>query len=272
MASSHERLLEVVHQAADDEVIRGVFVSGSRASGTEDAHSDLDLVVVTLDDQAELVADALGVELRAGLAPVSFDSRRLGPAWLLSLITAECVRADLLVSDLTSFKQMPRYGPIVPVLDRDNLAPSLLPPSQAPTPVHDDAWFLRLVQGVLRTMALLPMVIGRAELLRGQQHVQLLKQDLLDLLLFANGDPPMRRPGIWQWSDLNDRLPPADRDVVERLPAVEASRDSVVDGHLATYKAFLVLARRLAADRQLEWPQDFENAVNAYLKREGLTA
>jgi hypothetical protein len=95
-----------------------------------------------------------------------------------------------------------------------------------------------------------------------------MKQDLLELLLFENGDPPCRRPGGWAWVDLSERLSATDLAVVADLPAVAATYGSVVDGHLAVAAEFLPRARSAAARVGEPFPSEFEQAALAFLERE----
>lgn len=95
-----------------------------------------------------------------------------------------------------------------------------------------------------------------------------MKHDLLELLLCKNGDPPCRRPGAWAWMDLSERLPAPDLALVSSLPALAATRDSVVEGHLAVASRFLPRARLAAARAGEPFPSAFEQAALTFLERE----
>ena len=247
--------------------MRALFVSGSHADGRADEHSDLDLVAITHEDHLRPLATDVATLVDTVERVVDASTRPLGPSVLVNLITERCHRVDIVVTTAAPFTRGPRFGAVRALFDPEHLAADLQP-AAAFSVVHDEAWFDALVRGVLRTVALLPMIVSRDELLRGAQHVQLLKQDLLALLLYAEGDPPLTRPGSWEWSDLPSRLPTASRDLVESLPPTEPSPEGVVRGHISVLDTFLVTARSVAASRDHPWPyDDFERAVRAHLER-----
>jgi hypothetical protein len=63
-------------------------------------------------------------------------------------------------------------------------------------------------------------------------------------------------------------LDPEQLAVLTALPAVDATRESVIAGHLAYADAFLPRARRMASAHDVDWPTAFEAATWAYLERE----
>jgi hypothetical protein len=65
----------------------------------------------------------------------------------------------------------------------------------------------------------------------------------------------------------NDLLSSADRIAVERLPALRASRDSVVEFHLACVRQFLPAAKEMCREFGLEWPTELEEAAVAHVAR-----
>ena len=154
------------------------------------------------------------------------------------------------------------------VFDRDGIAKRLPEPRLPPAVEHDAAWVSELIYTFIRTLSVLPMLLERGELVRLTQHVQCLKQDLLELLLFENGDPPCRRPGAWAWVDLSERLPASDLALVAGLPALAATRESVIEGHVAVASRFLPRARGAAARAGESFPSEFERAALGFLERE----
>ena len=154
------------------------------------------------------------------------------------------------------------------MFDRDGIAQRLSEPRLPPAVEHDGAWLSELIYTFIRTLSVLPMLLERGELVRLTQHAQLMKQDLLELLIFENGDPPCRRPGAWAWVDLSERLPPTDLALVASLPALAATRASVIEGHVAVASRFLPRARSAAARAGEPFPSEFERAALAFLERE----
>jgi hypothetical protein len=75
----------------------GVFLSGSHARGTQDIHSDLDLVLV-LDPAHHLAAtDQVRVRLGALATLIMFRASKGPTATLINAITADWDRIDLLL-------------------------------------------------------------------------------------------------------------------------------------------------------------------------------
>lgn len=64
---------------------------------------------------------------------------------------------------------------------------------------------------------------------------------------------------------LNRLLPPARLQTLVDLPAMAASRESVLTAHVACAAAFLPLARNLFERCGLQWPQDLEDAARRHL-------
>ncbi|MBS7698065.1 MULTISPECIES: hypothetical protein [unclassified Chelatococcus] len=58
------------------------------------------------------------------------------------------------------------------------------------------------------------------------------------------------------------------RDVLEALPALTPHREAIVPAYLAYATAYLPRARRFARTLGIEWPERFEEAMWARLKRE----
>lgn len=64
---------------------------------------------------------------------------------------------------------------------------------------------------------------------------------------------------------LNRLLPPDRLQTLVDLPAMAASRESVLAAHLACAAAFLPLARKLHERYGLQWPRQLEDAARRHL-------
>jgi hypothetical protein len=115
-----------------------------------------------------------------------------------------------------------------------------------------------LVEEVFRVLGLLPIVVGRGEWIVGWGGVALLRLLLIQLLLAENGAAPTTGA-----KRVNPKLTEEQRAVVEALPPLAATRDSVIAGHLAVANAFLPRARALVG----AWPRALEEAMRAHLRR-----
>lgn len=263
-------MLEALHvELRRDGRVVALFVTGSHADGRADEHSDLDLLAVTDEGDVGALSEHLPSLVHEIEPLVDAASRPLGATTrLVNLVTARCQRIDVLVTSPAEVARAPRFGAVRPLFDRAGVEATLPPVSDPPAVAHDEAWFDALVKRVLRTAALLPMLVARGESIRGAQHVQLLKQDHLELLLFAEGDPPIDRPGAWAWSQLNHRLSSERRRQVEALPPAAMTAAEVVDVHLAVVDAFLGVAKQVAHRRGFVWKHAaYERAVTEYLQR-----
>lgn len=251
-----------------DERVRALFLAGSRATGGADRYSDLDLLVVVADDAFESFCGDWPAWLEKLSKTVASQPRSFARSFLVNAVTPTCARFDVLVRPITGAEEEAGRDNPVALLDLDGVARRLPPPKGPFVVEHDPGWLSSLVYTFIRTLSLLPMLLARGELVRLTHHVQFLKQDLLELLLFENGDPPARRPGAWAWVDLPRRLPAADLAVVAFLPPLTATRESIVQGHLAVAAEFLPRARDAVARTTERWPSEFERTVQTFLERE----
>jgi len=111
-------------------------------------------------------------------------------------------------------------------------------------------------------LGLLPVVVGREEFVVAVSGAGLLRDMLIDVMLedVAVED----RGGALH---LN-RLLPADRQqLLTNLPALRATRESVINAHLACASVFLPLARDLHRRCGLVCPQDFEDTTRRHLTK-----
>ncbi|WP_229670619.1 hypothetical protein [Microlunatus endophyticus] len=119
-----------------------------------------------------------------------------------------------------------------------------------------------LTQEFFRVLGLLPVVVGRGEYYVAVKGAGMALTMLGDLMLedVAVED----RGGAMHLT----RLLPADRcQTLMDLPAIEATRESVIDAHLACAAAFVPLARDLYRRCELEWPAAMEDALRRHLDK-----
>jgi predicted nucleotidyltransferase len=116
-----------------------------------------------------------------------------------------------------------------------------------------------LVEEFFRVLGLLPVVVGRGEWIVGWSGVALLRLLLLQLLLAENGTAPTTGA-----KRVNPKLTHDQRAIVEGLPPLVATCESIIEGHLAVARTFLPRARGLG----IAWPDALEEATRAHLRRE----
>jgi len=115
-----------------------------------------------------------------------------------------------------------------------------------------------MTQEFLRVLGLLPVVLGRDELVTAATGAGLLRQMLTTLLRYrAEGD---RLSGALHLSRV---LPPVELAALAALPPVYAERGSVVRLHLACAAMFLPVARELLGEA---YPFALEAACWAHLR------
>jgi hypothetical protein len=110
---------------------------------------------------------------------------------------------------------------------------------------------------------LLPLSIGRGEPVVGLAGVGHLRAQLIALLI--EGHAPPYPPGALHLSRILDAEEIA---LLEALPPMAASGDSVIAASLACAAAFLPRAQALADQTGAAWPQALETAARATLRRE----
>lgn len=230
---------------------------GSFARGP-DAYSDVDVLIAVRDADFSAFVEHWPAVI-ARVTPTIFV-RQIGPANkpTITAITPDYLRFDITISAATS-QDAHGYDAAVPLFDHDGLAART---TFGTTAARDPLNRLSLIsEDFLRVLGLLPVVVGRGEFLIGLTPVMLLRDYLIDLLLLENG---RQRGGAKR---LNPLLTDEQRHVLVNLPPLIPTRESVVEGHLACARLFLPRARRLTAAHGHPYPEEFERATLAYLRR-----
>jgi hypothetical protein len=244
---------QLVEQVRDrlltDPRVRGLWLTGSHGAGTDDELSDVDMFLLVAPDDLAGYLDgwpAVAAAYRPLLA------RRLGPAPVFHHVLDGWLRWDVVVGTPEDLARLDR-GRVVEVFNHDGLSPS--------SPSHrgaDPDVVRELTEEFLRVLGLLPVVLGRNELVAAASGAALLRQLLTTLLRYrAEGD---RLSGALH---LNRVLPPGEVSALEALPPVYAERGTVVRLHLACAAMFLPVARDLLGQ---EYPFALETACRAHLR------
>lgn len=253
MSRRYQELLDrsVALFVADDRIV-ALFVVGSVGRGEADASSDLDLVVSTVDDDAQRSLIGDWRTWATAITPWVYG-RRLGEK-VVSLVTQGWERLDVSVVSAASTNRM-MSGPATSLFDRVGVDPPSSPAAGAP-----DAEALRVrVENFIRALGLLVTDLERQEFTVLTWASEFMIQELVDLMFLAAGRP--RRTVKRIYVD----LPQADRDVLQAIPRPLPTRDGILASHLATAAEYLPRARALLAATGGEWPEDFERATDAYL-------
>lgn len=233
---------------ADDRV-RALWLTGSLGTGTDDTFSDVDMLVVVSEDDLPGYLDgwpAFAETYRPLLA------RRLGPAPVFNHVLDGWLRWDVVVGTPADVSNLDR-SQVTEVFNHDGLTPS--------SPSHrgaDPDVVREMTEEFLRVLGLLPVVLGRNELVTAVAGAGLLRQLVTTLLRYrAEGD---RLSGALHLSRV---LQPGELAALEALPPVYAERGAVVRLHLACAAMFLPVARDLLGEA---YPFELEAACWAHLR------
>lgn len=240
-----------------DERILAAWTIGSLARGDGDAYSDVDLLVaIRGEDFAALVAD--WPTFLARLSPTVF-AQQLGSGEkpTITAITPNWLRFDITLASAADPRPHGYAAALLFARDRDE-PPAIFAPPTARVP-----WdrLPPLCGEFLRLLGLLPVAVGRGEYIAGLTPAMLLRGHLIELYLLENGSPSGGA------KRLNPLLTEEQRRALAALPPLSATREAIIAGHLAPARLFLPRARHLMAKRRLAYPEAFEQATRAYLRR-----
>ncbi len=174
-------LLDRVVAAADaDPRIVGVLAGGSAAAGIMDEFSDLDLVVVTTDeDHLAVLRDARALAAALGEVVAAFTGEHVGePRLLIALIGSPPLKVDLKIVGPTDLESRVEDGLVV--WQRDGRLDAALARSDATWPTPDPQWLEdRFWLWVYDTVA----KIGRGELFDCLNMLSFMRQTVLGPLI-----------------------------------------------------------------------------------------
>jgi predicted nucleotidyltransferase len=249
-----ERIAEILRE---DQRVRAAWLGGSRARGTQDEYSDIDIwLVVRQADVARFIDDWPGLSDR--ISPTVLR-QRVGKLPVFNHVTPEWLRFDVSIGTPEDVPKRSR-GSVKLLFDLDGLDAKL---GESQGPLQPDRKKVRgLTTEFLRVLGLLPVVAGRSEYVVGASGVGLLRELLIQLMLedVAVED----RGGALH---LRRLLPEAQLQALRDLPPIAATREAVIAGHLACAQLFLPLARDLSARTDVQWPAELERAVRGHLRR-----
>ncbi|HEX3812672.1 MAG TPA: nucleotidyltransferase domain-containing protein [Mycobacteriales bacterium] len=257
-ATYHRLLDKVLATVEPDDRIRALWLSGSLARGVADAGSDLDLLIAVRDDALPEFVDGWQ-EWLATITP-TIVARPLphAPGSFYST-TVDCARLDVVIESVRDLAGSAHRTRLV-VLDRDGLdstVPQPKPPAQ-PDPERMDF----LVEEYFRQLAIFPAaVVAREDWLLGIEGVH--NARLMLYQLFVEANQPLPAMGVKQWTS---KLTAAQRDVLQGLPAVAPTRDSVIAAMHATVEAFAHAGREALVAAGRTWPAELADAVDAGLR------
>ncbi len=249
-------LRKIAPSLTDDPRCLGLFLSGSHATRTADAFSDIDLVgVAEPADHSALVA-IFRAALDQVLPIVLFRAFPQGQSCLTNAVTADWDRMDLYLQSPELFSRRPA-GSVLALHDPDNRLAALQPVDR-PDPRPRIAY---LAEEFLRVLGLLHVAAGRGDYVTAATGAGLLRDHLIALLRIEAG---VEQEGALH---LSRSLSPQDMAMLYALPVPNPDRDSVLAAHLVLARAFIPRARRLLDRHGLSWPAPLEDATRRRLTR-----
>lgn len=233
----------------DRPAVRALFLSGSFGNGRADAYSDVDFILVTPEGPTDEIAGLWREAVERTGEIVLWWDRNTRPA-LINAITADWTRTDVVI---LKPEQMGAHAQasLQPLFDHEGLYDGLRP--EAPRSQISPARLRYQIEEFVRVLGLLHLAAGREEYINGVVGAFHLRSKLIDLLIEETAAPD--RGGVLH---LNRLLTEEQRQLVADLPLPEADRDAMIASHLAYARAYLPRARKFAAARGVEWPEQFE--------------
>lgn len=260
LAEGYGRLFErTLAVLAADERVRAVWLSGSVARGDADAASDLDFIVTVADDAHVGFAKEWETWLGAITDPLLAKPLAFAPGSFYA-VTPDWHRLDVVVERVSDIGST-FFRTRIAVLDRDGLVDRVPPELEPAEPSAEKV--AGLVGEFLRIHGLLPVIVLRRDWLLGVEGVHTLRSLLYQL--FVEAGAPHAATGVKRWSA---KLDPRHRAVLEALPTGEATRDGVVEGHLALVGAFRAHVPEICERLGVDWPHRFERATYAHVERQ----
>src|SRR5262245_25174532 len=244
---------------AEDSRVRALWLSGSLARGDADPYSDLDLLAAVADAEFDSFAGRWKNWLAEITPTVLARPIPFLPGSLYSL-TPSCERLDVVVERVSrvpqSFFRVRKL-----VFDHDGLDAQVPPPPPPAGP--DRAKVETAIEEPLRYLALFPAMLGRGELMLGQEGYGHMRRRISELFLELNAPLPVT--GVKHW---RDKLTDAQYAVLESLPWPAATREALIEANVAVARALFEHGRAVAEKVGVAWPEALEAAVRAHLRRE----
>ena len=237
---------------ADDEAVRGLFLSGSFGRGTHDEWSDVDLLAIVAKNDQRGVADRWKVALNA-LKPVVYWNELERGGFLINAVTEDWLRCDLHMVEPGQIGHRAK-NTIGPLIDRDGIYEGL--PATLPLKTPNPHALRYQINEFIRILGLTPVAMGRGEYLTAVMGNGLLRGLLAGLFMQDISDPDTG--GILHMSKL---LPAEQIKIMSDLPFPNATADAVIHAHLAVARVFMPRAKAMAERLGVEWPEAFEAAT-----------
>ncbi len=257
-----QHLVDAIVAAIGDEPdIAALFLGGSHGRGTADRFSDFDFVGL-VESERQPAVSALWRRTLEKVSPIVYWSERQGVRTLINAITDDWRRIDLWMVAPASFGQSGAYAQsnLRCLLDRGGIFATL--PAAPPQSGVDRGQVEFLIKEFIRVLGLIAVGLGRKELVLGVTGVGLLRDLLIRLMVEQTQSPD--RGGMLH---LSRTITAGQMAELEALPYPSPVRDEILEAHWALAERFFPRAKAMAAGLDIAWPEAFENATAAHLRR-----
>ncbi|HXC54374.1 MAG TPA: hypothetical protein VNU97_03700 [Rhizomicrobium sp.] len=256
---AQQSLLDAITRVlSTDARIESGWLSGSLGKGAGDEFSDVDVTVVAAEPGFDAVLKTYTADPSA-IAPVVHTFVH-GYDRVVSSVTQDWQRFDLTFLKPAEFAAMP-LGELKPLFNRGT--PEKPAPAAPPPHTPQAARIEQIVREFLRVLGLAPVAMGRGEYLASLDGVSLLRRTIVDLMQEKNGIGPVRGSAL----HVNVHLTGEQRRMLEALPPLSATRESLLAMNQALWRIFRPLAQALCAQTGATWPAAFEAATRRHLAR-----
>ncbi len=251
-----EVIASVASSLRDVPGIRALFLSGSYGNGLADQYSDIDFILVAEEGPTDEIAALWRQAISRTDEIVLWWDRTTRPA-LINAITADWTRTDVVILKPEQMKWH-NQAALKVLFDHDGIHETL--PKAAPPKKSGPARLKYQIEEFIRILGLLPLADGRKEYLNGVLGIFYLRNHLVELLIEETGAP--NRGGVLH---LNRLISADQQALLAALPPAVPVREDLIAAQLAYAEAYLPRARRLAAERGVDWPERFEEVTWAKL-------
>lgn len=263
-AATTERQTALLEHAVSvlrgDERFLAGWLAGSFATGEADPWSDLDIHLCIDDAFADDVAGDGWKDVLATFTPTVMATGLPAPTLGGFSLTPEWIHVDLVFRLRSQFDAAKHAAGGRLLFDHAHLLDDLPPAA----PVEVEPWFPReTVDWFFYMLGNIVTVVGRDDAALAMLGVLTVRDTcLVPLLLAARG--VRRRGGVKR---LNHWLTADERVLLESLPPLVATVDSVVDAQLQLARIFIERGRALAERLGAEWPDALEAATLRHVEQ-----
>jgi hypothetical protein len=244
------------HAEKDDRVL-ALWLQGSFATGAADRYSDVDAHLLTTDENADAFRSG-GEAWLSAVRPAVYCVSMFG-GQMLHAVTDEGMRVDLWMH--AGETRDVSGAAVRALLDPDG---RIVPGEPAARDGDAAASLARHLNEFWRIFAMLPVVVGRDERVKGSVGAGLLADALGEALLF--GGNRARDAGVKR---LNEFLPDEWRvEIEDALHHAGSSPRAIVETHLRLAALMREHGPHVASARGTRYPTAFEATAIAYVRGE----